>query len=96
MNQSRAQFHLSLIWADSDIHEFVIHASSKHFSGETSIYMTPGNLANLAELLNGSPSSREDQRTFEIGQADLNGYGNKFEASSTVATPLATVASTSK
>lgn len=75
MNQSRGQFQLSLVWADSDLHEVVVHASSKHFSGETSIYMAPGELADLADLLNEFPSTREDKRTFELGQSDLRGYG---------------------
>jgi len=70
------QLQFSLVWADSDMHEVVVYARSAHFSGATSLYVAPGELADLAGSLSGFPSSsREDQRNFVLGQPDLASSG---------------------
>ena len=75
MIRSVPQLQLSLVWADDDLHEFVVYASSEYFSGATSVYVAPGDMSKLASRLSGFPSSREDQREFVLGQTDLAGYG---------------------
>lgn len=66
---------MSLAWADADIEELVVHACSEHFSGTTSLYVAPGQIAALADLLSEFPDSPSDIRTFELGQTELSGYG---------------------
>lgn len=75
VTQQAPQLQLSLAWADADIQELVVYARSEHFSGTTSLYIAPGQLMELADTLSGFPSSRDDQRSFVLGQADLPGYG---------------------
>ncbi len=75
MKQLRPQLQLSLAWSDPDIQEIAVYVASEHFSGATSLYVAPGELTRLADLLSGFPSTRDDQRTFELGQAELSGYG---------------------
>lgn len=69
------QLQLSVVWADTDLHEVVAEVRGEHFSGVTSLYVIPGELAGLADKLSGFPTSRSDRRTFTLGQADLSGYG---------------------
>lgn len=75
MKQLRPQLRLSLAWSDPDIQEIAVYAASEHFSGATSLYVAPGELTRLADLLSGFPSTRDDQRTFELGHTELSGYG---------------------
>ena len=75
MTQPSHQLQLPLVWADADIHEVVVYARSEHFSGATSLYVAPGQLAELADQLSGFPSSRLDERSFVLGQSNLATYG---------------------
>ena len=75
MTHQPQQLQLSLVWADSDLNEVIVHTRGEHFSGVTSLYVAPGDLADLAGRLSGFPTSREDRRTFVLGQADLSSYG---------------------
>lgn len=76
MTRPIPQLQFSLVWADSDVHEVVVYVRSEHFSGATSLYVAPGDLARLADNLRGFPSSSpEDRRIFVLGQPDLPNYG---------------------
>lgn len=75
MHTSSNLLKFAVVWADSDLHEVVVCASSKHFAGETSLYVAPGQLAKLADDLSRFPTSPRDQREFVLGQAGLSDYG---------------------
>jgi hypothetical protein len=76
MLRPRKQLDFSLVWADADMQELVVGASSEHFSGVTSLYVFPGELPALAASLHGFPESTNDQRTLTLGQTNLSSYGH--------------------
>lgn len=69
-------------WCDSDLQEISVTVSSKHFSGEVSLYAGYEELNQLANCIHGFPLHPEDRREFVMGQPNLPGYGTvKIELS---------------
>jgi hypothetical protein len=75
MNRQTPHLEFTAVWEDADLQELVVSVRSKHFSGETSLYVVPGELIGLADRLDGFPQSPDDQRDFLLGQRDLSSYG---------------------
>lgn len=75
MHHRAPAIEVTVVWADSDLQEVVISASSEHFAGRVNLYAGPSELSELAEELHGFPRSADDRREYQLGQANLPGYG---------------------
>ncbi len=75
MNRQTPHLEFTAVWEDGGLQELVVSVRSDHFSGETSLYVVPGELIGLADRLDGFPQSRDDQREFLLGQRGLASYG---------------------
>jgi hypothetical protein len=65
----------AVVWNDEDLQEVVISASSGLFSGQVKLYAGWNELNEIAGHLGGFPSSKDDRRTFTLGQDNLSGSG---------------------
>lgn len=61
--------NLKVIWFDEveDLLEMVFSCSNGYFAGQAEIYVSSGDLKELADTLKGFPSHPDDFRDFEIG-----------------------------
>lgn len=75
MHHLAPTLEVTVVWADSDLQEIVVSASSEHFVGRVNLYAGPSELNELADELRGFPRSADDRREYELGQANLAGYG---------------------
>jgi hypothetical protein len=75
MKHSAPTLEIEVVWADSDLQEVVVSASSEHFAGRVNLYAGPAELSELAEVLRGFPRSADDRREYKLGQDNLAGYG---------------------
>jgi len=75
MNGRSSAIEIAVVWADPDLQEVVVSASSEHFSGQVALYARPDELSQLARCFDGFPVSPTDRREFHLGQAGLSGYG---------------------
>jgi hypothetical protein len=69
------ELRITVVWVDPDLQEVAVSAASKNFSGETYLYAGTEELAQLADRIQGFPSSSADRRVFSLGQDGLSGYG---------------------
>ena len=65
----------AVVWNDEDLQEVVVSASSGLFAGQVNLYGGPHELENVAESLQGFPTSPKDRREIHLGQDGLSGYG---------------------
>ena len=65
---------LSVIWFDEveDLLEVVFSCSNAYFSGQAEIYTSCKVISEFADVLEGSPSSPNDTRDFELGTFNPN------------------------
>ena len=75
MHHSAPTLEITVVWTDSDLQEVVVSTSSKHFAGRVNLYAAPSELIELAEELRGFPRSADDRREYQLGHANLAGYG---------------------
>lgn len=61
---------IEFLWFDDDIDEVRIRGANGRFSGEASVYLGKGQLAEIAALFRGFPSDSSDTRALEVGTFD--------------------------
>jgi len=64
--------NLEVIWFDQDVIEVLLSCSNGYFAGASEIYVSHHGLSELADALQGFPSSVSDIRTVELGTFDPN------------------------
>ena len=66
-------------WWDEDFIVFILGTSNGRFRGETTAYVGPHTLVELAESLSGFPSRPTDHREFELGASEPFPAGGGIE-----------------
>jgi hypothetical protein len=61
---------IELIWEDVDLEELCITASNGEYCGRARVYFTQGDIAALAENIQGFPKAVSQVEVFEGGQDD--------------------------
>jgi hypothetical protein len=58
---------VEVIWLDGDALEILFRCSNGYFSGQAEIYLSPGELSEMAGAVSRFPSHAKDSRDFELG-----------------------------
>jgi hypothetical protein len=66
---------IGVVWFDDDLVELSLEVRSPDFSGRTTFYAAHDEAATFASHIDGFPSSPDDTREYQFGQAELTGYG---------------------
>jgi hypothetical protein len=65
----RAGLEVAYYWHDADVLQVSVSASNGTFTGASFPYLSPGDLANFASILEGFPTTSSDVRELEFGAA---------------------------
>lgn len=68
--ESDPKLSIELIWEDVDLEELCITASNGQYCGSARVYFAQGDIAALAETIQGFPKTVSQVEVFEGGQED--------------------------
>jgi hypothetical protein len=75
MHQYAFSLKLEVVWKDEHMQELRLSAANTNFAGQVSFYVSHDEPAVLAKHLEGFPNNEDDVREYELGGANLPGYG---------------------
>lgn len=68
---------IEIVWDDGDLKMIVVDAANGRFRAHAEAYAGPGELARIADAIDGFPLGQKDVRTVTVGQAKLRFFSRE-------------------